>query len=190
MNLHTGKTLVEIILLFCFGIAVNAQSLMGGLLDELWTRTINDATTNAPLVREWAAYITLDTADGKYALTEIVHGDWSHPNDTPNASIPQRPPDDPPDPNPIEPAVYPVAWIHTHPPTTYLTNTIDALKWHPVGPSKEDKAASIHPLVNVPGFVIDYMEDPSTPGFIPAGHPMDAPIQLYPITPPERRPTP
>jgi hypothetical protein len=170
-----------------FASSMYAQTSLQTLLNEVWDRTKLDATTNAPWVREWAGYITLNSATGEFGLTDVVAGDWTPPDQGALVRSPPRPPDIPPNPSPIEPAIYVVARFHTHPPTTHATYSSRI-----VGPSQADYDACIHPRVNVPGFVYDYEADPTIPGpgSIPSGHPMYAPAKLYPVTPPERRPTP
>jgi len=163
----------------------HAQTLKE-LLAPIWELTKADATDGQR--REYAGYITLDTATGEYGLKDVEHGDWA-PNDEPaGMGLALPPPDIPENPTPLDTVVYVVAWFHTHTPTTYVT-----VPYRPVGPGDGDFAASIHPLINLPGFALDYAASPAPnhpPDTVPAGHPKDGETMLYPITPPNRRPLP
>jgi hypothetical protein len=144
----------------------------------MWLSTLN-ATTNGGR-REEGCYITLDTATGIYATTPSFEGP-KVPNNI-GAEIPawwfiqNHPADIFANSNsPTSTAVYVVGFFHTHTPTLWTT------QGRLVGPSQADYTFA-RETIGLPGLVYDY-----TGGWIPAGHPINEPATLYPITPPERR---
>ena len=148
------------------------------IFDGLWTETKNDAT-NKVFRREHGCHIILDSATGQYGITNHVTGPWVTDNETASVGYAPRPDDIPATPNPTNTAIYLIGTFHTHTPTTYRTGG------RLVGPSAGDRTNAV--TRQLPNFAYDYT---SGIGRIPAGHPLDAPADIYPISPPERRPTP
>jgi len=164
-----------------------AQTSLIDLFDNVWEMTKADAA-NGVQRREYAGYVTLDTSTGEYGLVNVTPGPWVPNNTNASMRLPVRPKDIPENPSPVDTAIYVVAWFHTHTPTTFVT-----FPYREVGPSQGDFNASIHPYINMPGFAYDYVPAPANghpSGTIPAGHPINSSVMLYPVTPPERRPTP
>jgi len=186
MKTKTCLSVKTIALIVLLPVSLHAQTTLQELLAPIWELTKADATDGQR--REYAGYITLNTATGEYSLADVVHGDWVANDEPAELWLLARPPDIPENPSPIDTVIYIVAWFHTHTPTQYIT-----VPYRPVGPSPEDFTAAIHPLVNLPGFVLDYVAKPAPnhpPNSIPAGHPKDGETALYPITPPNRRAMP
>lgn len=167
----------------------SASDIMAGQsvqssMDQVWTDT-KDATT--PIARrEEGYYITLDTSSGAFGIAAHTIGTPVANNqgaswDT--ATYP-RPPDGIANPTPLDQPTYTIGWFHTHTPTTYRS------VGRGVGPSGADYGWSANGSVNIPGYAYDYTESPSGSGSIPAAHPINSAAQIYPITPPTRRPTP
>jgi len=143
----------------------------------LWQFTLSD--TSPTQRREYGCYIILDTAAGQYGVTGIVTGDWTTDLERASVRYAPRPDDIPANPNPTAPASYVVGTFHTHTPTTYRT------VGRGVGPSSGDKTNAV--LRQLPNFAYDYTAEN---GRISAGHSLNASAEIYPISPPERRPTP
>jgi hypothetical protein len=59
-----------------------------------------------------------------------------------------------------------------------------------VGPSTNDFLFGEQSFIDIPGVLVDYMEDIPGSLHIPAGHQIDAPAELYSVNPPDRRPLP
>ena len=175
-------------LVLCFASSVCAQTSLQTQLDAVWEQTKLDAFTNAPNVREYAGYITLNTANGAYGITNVTPGAWCSPTQKVSMKLPSVPTDIFENSSPTSTAIYVVGWFHTHIPIFAWTNYFPSNAGRDVGPSRPaDYDAAINPLINMPGFSYDYEEDLKMPGRIPVGHPLHAPAKLYPITPPERR---
>ena len=49
------------------------QVALESLLSDVWAQTKLDATTNAPYVREWAGFVTLNTAIGEFRINEATN---------------------------------------------------------------------------------------------------------------------
>ena len=146
--------------------------------NAMWTTTETETTTTQR--REHGCYITLNTTNGMYGTIAHASGPWMENDELAGMILPAQNLNLPFTPSPTGMAVYVVGWFHTHTPTTYVT-----FAERSVGPSDKDKE---HASTNsLPGIVYDYLEDPSIPGKIPAGHPLGMGKKLYPITPPERR---
>jgi hypothetical protein len=160
-------------------------------MDQAWTDTKN--ATTATTRREEGYYITLNTDTGNYGITAHTIGTPVANNqgaawDT--ATFP-RPPDSIANPSPLDKPTYTVAWFHTHTPTVNRTAAdMPPNGTRGVGPSGADHAWSVNAGINIPGYAYDYTESPAGSGTIPAGHPINSAAQVYPITPPIRRPTP
>jgi len=186
----SSRTRIAAVLILLFTVS-SAQTSVPTLLGNVWAMAVLDATTNAPYVREYSGFITLNTATDKYELANVTCGNWYGPGDDPEMKISARPKDIPPNPSPLDKPIYYVAWFHTHAPL-YRADFHEDGDGRFVGPSQEDFDASNHPSMKLPGFVVDYVGEPTPTGtsVILVGHPIDAPIMIYPITPPERRPLP
>ena len=177
------KTSFTVALLILFSALSHAQTVRE-LLGEVWEVTKADA--DATRYREWAGFITLNTATGQYGLVNVTPGPWFPVDEDPEMPLPQKPSDIPSNPSPVDTAIYVVAWFHTHCPMTHSSPN----DGRPVGPSETDHGVSVS--VALPGFVYDYIGVREYNGMmlIPGGHPLHADAMPYPITPPERRPTP
>ena len=154
-------------------------------MDQAWTDTKNATTTTTR--REEGYYIQINTSTGTYGI--IAHSVETPPVSNSqgaswNTAAYPRPADSYANPTPFDEPIYTIAWFHTHTPTTYRTDG------RGVGPSTPDRNWSTDSNINIPGFVYDYVESPSGSGQIPAGHPINSPAQVYPITPPSNRPVP
>ena len=183
MNIMKNKMTAFLILLFA---TLLAQASLQDLFDGVWEQTKADATPTQR--REYAAYVTLNTATDEYGLVSITPGPWAASNEGAGTTLPIRPNDNPANPTPLDKPTYVVAWFHTHTPTKFVT-----FPYRGIGPSTNDFAASVHPYINMPGFAYDYIAVATNnipANSIPAGLDKDAPAKIYPITPPERRPTP
>ena len=150
-----------------------------------WNATLDDCTESPPLRREHGYWILLDTATGTYGTWTNCYGVWVPPETNATIKIPPPDPDVPEDPSPLDSGVvYPVAWFHTHTPTTYSTNRPGPGRG--VGPSGKDRQYSINH--SMPGIAYDYLKDPlSATNLIPYGWPKNKPATMYPINTPERR---
>ena len=149
--------------------------------NAMWATT--KAETTPTQRREHGCYVTLNSANGQYGTIAHTIGLWTPNHEMASMILPAQNLNIPATPTPIGSATYVVAWFHTHTPTTYVTFANRS-----VGPSNQDLE---HASDNfLPGIVYDYLEDPSTPGKISAGHPLDMGNKLYKITPPERRQKP
>ena len=139
---------------------------------NLWAQTLALCTpTNRHEVGCW---ILLNTATDTYSFSATTNGPPTPNDQTSTIYLLPVPPDSPLFPRLTNrTAIYTVASFHTHSPTTYQPHGQRI-----VGPSPFDTNAS--ETLSVPGLVFDYVENPETPGEIPAGHPMNAPAQLYP----------
>ena len=139
---------------------------------NLWTQTLALCTpTNRHEVGCW---ILLNTATDTYSFTVTTNGPPTPNNEDSIINLLPLPSDVPLHPNITNgAATYTVASFHTHTPSTYVSG-----RPRIVGASPADTNASETLLV--PGLVYDYVENSETPGEIPAGHPMNAPAQLYP----------
>ena len=155
----------------------NVQARAG----QEWRATLDDCTDVPLRRREHGYWILLDTSTDTYGTWTNCYGAWVTPATNGTVHIPHPDPDIPENPTPIESGViYPVAWFHTHTPTTYSTNS------RAVGPSRRDRRFSAHH--SMPGIAYDFEKDPtSTSNTIPCGWPKNKPAIMYPIAPPERR---
>ena len=155
---------------------------------NLWSKVLEDCSENGR--REHGCWIALDSTTGMYFGTSFRTGEWATASTTPGVSLPLKGFYD--GESGIPPptgtgAVYPVATIHAHTPTTYTVSGRE------VGPSGQDQGNSL--LLAAPGIVLDYLPaldavHPMATNRIPSGHPMESPYRLYPVIPPDRRPTP
>ena len=139
---------------------------------SLWAQTLALCTeTNRHEVGCW---IRLDTATGAYSFTPMVIGDPTPNDQASNINLLPLPVD-----SPLFPrlssgsAVYTVASLHTHTPTTYRSGNPRI-----AGPSTADENASTG--LSMPGLVYDYVDSSISPGMIPMGHPLHAATRLYP----------
>ena len=139
---------------------------------NLWAQTLALCTpTNRQEVGCW---ILLNTATDTYSFTATTNGPPTPNNLESNIHLLPLPFDSPLFPNLTNgSATYTVASFHTHTPTTYQSGDPRL-----VGPSPADGNAST--TLSMPGLVYDFVENTETPGEIPAGHPINAPAQLYP----------
>jgi len=182
------QTKLIIFCLILLSAVSHAQTTLENLLEPIWKLTLLDASTNNLMRREYAGYITLNTATNEYGIDSVVPGRWTLPGVGARVTVPDRPPDIPANPTPLDKPIYYVAWFHTHTPTTHVT-----FPHRPVGPSVEDYGISRDPRVNVPGFVVDFVAVQTNnipPNSIPAGLSTNAPFMIYDISPPSRRPLP
>ena len=128
-----------------------AQTSLQELFDTMWESTKAAASTNG--VREEGCFITLNTATGIYGVTAHTNGLMFAFPAVPYVDMLPTPADVPPNPSPIQSAIYVVGWFHTHTPMYYISDDFARA----VGPSQDDKdyAAGI----GLPGFVYDYIEN-------------------------------
>ena len=147
----------------------------------LWTNTL--AHCSATNRQEFGCWILLDTATDTYSFTATTNG----PPVIDNEQIPDIELGTPPSDVPFHPsllhgsAIYTVASLHTHTPTTYSPANDPP---RTAGPSGPDKRTSR--ILRMPGIVYDYTEEPTGAG-IPMGHSLDAAAHLYPTEEVERR---
>ena len=150
---------------------------------NLWEQTLALCTPTSR--RELGCWIQLDTATDTYLFTTTTNGPPTPNNQNSDIDLGNPPFDEPLFPRLQHgSAVYTVASLHTHTPTTYRDPGDPRI----VGPSPNDRtnAAAFH----IPGLVCDYEESPLTPNCIPMGHPKLAPVHLYPTEMFQRRTNP
>ncbi|MBN8523797.1 MAG: hypothetical protein J0M02_00520 [Planctomycetes bacterium] len=155
------------------------QTACQSSFDRYWQQTL--AATTPTSRREQFSWIVIITNTGQIGTLAPVLGTPAGPTEGAGITPPPRPGDSIADPRPlVDRPVYIVGWFHTHTPTTFTTTG------RPTGPSSADGLYSMDQLL--PGFAYDYANGAMLG--IPAGHPLNGPAQVYPIIPPERRPTP
>jgi hypothetical protein len=139
---------------------------------NLWTQTLALCTpTNRHEVGCW---ILLNTATDTYSFSATTNGPATQNNQDSNINLLPLPFDSPLFPHLADvAAIYAVASLHTHTPSTYVSGLPRI-----AGPSPNDASASAS--LSMPGLVFDYIEKAETPGEIPIGHPINAPARLYP----------
>ena len=166
---------------------IGDQDVQTRALQE-WQATLMDCTEVPNQRREHAYWIGLDTVSNVYQASEVVYGDWVTPVTNGYTHLEAPPADQPILPAVSDPgALYFVGWFHTHTPTTYGYPTNSG---RITGPTPNDFGFSLQ--CGLPGIAYDYEPDPAITwtNAIHMGWPKESPARMYPISPPERRPTP
>ena len=168
---------------------IAADANVSSAIQSAWDLTLSDCTeTPENRAREWAFWILLDTRTGTYSTTTPVHGDWVAFGNGGDVDPDDPPLDAPLDPPPVSNgATYCVAGFHTHTPICYDPNPGWRLAGPSTGPNGDFAAAQQY---GMPGLLWDYEPDEPATGRLHTGHNINAPSRLYPVIPPERRPTP
>ena len=167
---------------------ITGDSSVLAAMNSAWTQTTNACTAMPNERREYGFWILLNTQTNIYITDPLLIGPLVTPTVAGSLNPNPQPSDIPQSPSPTDNgATYVVGLFHTHTPRTYLT---PSNSYRVVGPSRKD--VSYHNAHGIVGVVYDYIGTPyagSATNRLYNGHPIDDPIQLYPIQP-NRRPTP